>query len=32
MGEKESRNIILEEYQNEFLYKKSQSNLNIRFK
>ena len=31
MGEKESRNIILEEYQNEFLYKKSQSNLNIRF-
>ena len=31
MNEKESRNIVLEEYQNEFLYKKSQSNLNIRF-
>ena len=31
MNEKNTRNIILEEYQNEFSYKKNQSNLNIQF-
>jgi cell division protein FtsI (penicillin-binding protein 3) len=31
MIKKNSRNILLEEYENEFSYKKSQSNLNIEF-
>ena len=31
MSEKNSQNIILEEYENNFLYKKSKSNLNIQF-
>jgi cell division protein FtsI (penicillin-binding protein 3) len=31
MIEKNNRNIVLEEYENEFSYKKSQSNLNIEF-
>jgi len=31
MIEKNSRNIVLEEYENDFSYKKSQSNLNIEF-
>ena len=31
MIEKNSRNIVSEEYENEFSYKKSQSNLNIEF-
>ena len=31
MIKKNSRNIILEEYENDFSYKKSQSNLNIEF-
>jgi len=31
MIEKNSRNIVLEEYENDFSYKKNQSNLNIEF-
>ena len=31
MSEKNNDNIVLEEYQNDFSYKKSQSNLNIQF-
>jgi cell division protein FtsI (penicillin-binding protein 3) len=31
MNKKDSENLILEEYENEFLYKKSKSNLNIEF-
>ena len=31
MNEDDSENIILEEYENEFSYKKSKSNLNIQF-
>ena len=31
MIEKNNRNIVLEEYENEFSYKKSKSNLNIEF-
>ena len=31
MIENNSKNIVLEEYENEFSYKKSQSNLNIEF-
>ena len=31
MNDKDSRNIVLEDYQNEFSYKKNQSNLNIQF-
>ncbi len=31
MNEEKEKNIILEEYENEFLFKKSKSNLNIQF-
>jgi len=31
MNEENNRNIVVEEYENEFLYKKSKSNLNIQF-
>ena len=31
MNEDNNENIILEEYENEFSYKKSKSNLNIQF-
>jgi len=31
MNEENNKNIILEEYENEFLYKKNKSNLNIQF-
>ena len=31
MSEKNYENIVLEEYENEFSYKKSKSNLNIKF-
>ena len=31
MNDDDNENIVLEEYENEFLYKKSKSNLNIQF-